>query len=341
MKSEGNVKKGVIYCSSKAMCQEIAEELECGYYHARVIDGADRLAEWVEKGGFIVATSALGTGVDFVGIVCIVHIGMPWSMIDYAQESGRGGRGGEVVDSVIIVEEGEVEDRAGQCNGSADVLATAQFMHVDGCRRGMMSEYLDGKRIDCRDIDSAGCDQCGERLIKWQESKSQCAGEWEQVSRAMDKLVDGCAVCWLMGDTMINVGKDYWMTHSTRRCKGRYERLSGEELDLFRGKYVRYKVDRHSCMKCGISQLYCATREDVGARCQWGNIVIPIVRAAVGQEAGIATIREAGYMGEVGGEFADYGKWLGQRHIRQVWGKYFSNAMVVCIRIILGFDDGD
>ena len=55
------------------------------------------------------ATSALGTGLDFPGIVFILHVGMLWSLTDFAQESGRGGRAGERVDLVIVVEEGEVE----------------------------------------------------------------------------------------------------------------------------------------------------------------------------------------------------------------------------------------
>jgi len=75
--------KGVVYCSSKAQCERLAGELGCGYYHAENVDRADRLAEWAESGGYIVATSALGTGVDFLGIVFILHMGMPWSMIDY------------------------------------------------------------------------------------------------------------------------------------------------------------------------------------------------------------------------------------------------------------------
>jgi superfamily II DNA helicase RecQ len=30
--------KGVVYYHSKAQCKEIAEELDCSYYHARVVD---------------------------------------------------------------------------------------------------------------------------------------------------------------------------------------------------------------------------------------------------------------------------------------------------------------
>jgi superfamily II DNA helicase RecQ len=76
--------KGVVYCRSKQQCEELAEVLGCGCYHAGVPDCGDRLGQWLEEGGLIAATLALGTGVDFPGIVFILHVGMPWSMIDYA-----------------------------------------------------------------------------------------------------------------------------------------------------------------------------------------------------------------------------------------------------------------
>ena len=101
--------KGVVYCRSKQQCEDLAEALACAYYHAGDVDRAERLRQWLMDVGLIVATSALGTGVDFPGIVYIVHVGMPWSIIDYAQESGRGGRAGERVNSVVLVEHGEVE----------------------------------------------------------------------------------------------------------------------------------------------------------------------------------------------------------------------------------------
>ena len=76
--------KGVVYCLSKAVCESMAKELDCGYYHADADNRAEQLQEWVEQGGLIVATSALGTGVDYAGIVYILHVGMPWSMTDFA-----------------------------------------------------------------------------------------------------------------------------------------------------------------------------------------------------------------------------------------------------------------
>ncbi|CAN9385033.1 unnamed protein product [Alternaria alternata] len=69
--------KGVVYCRSKQQCEELAEALGCGCYHAGDIERAERLKQWLLDGGLIVATSALGTGVDFPGIVYILHVGMP------------------------------------------------------------------------------------------------------------------------------------------------------------------------------------------------------------------------------------------------------------------------
>jgi superfamily II DNA helicase RecQ len=62
----------------------MADKLNYTYYHAGVVDRAERLALWAEEGGLIVATSALGTGVDFPGVILIIHVRMPWSMIDFA-----------------------------------------------------------------------------------------------------------------------------------------------------------------------------------------------------------------------------------------------------------------
>ncbi|GAB7357794.1 hypothetical protein MBLNU459_g0611t1, partial [Dothideomycetes sp. NU459] len=101
--------RGVVYSRSRDQCEGLAEDLGCAYYHAGAADKEEKLAGWLEKGGLIVATSALGTGVDFPGVVFVLHVNLPYGMIDFAQESGRAGRGGEDVDSVIMVEEGVTE----------------------------------------------------------------------------------------------------------------------------------------------------------------------------------------------------------------------------------------
>jgi superfamily II DNA helicase RecQ len=319
--------KGVVYCRSKQQCEDMAAALGCAYYHAGVPDRAERLTRWLQKGGLMVATSALGTGVDFPGIVFILHVGMPWSMIDYAQESGRGGRAGERVDSVILVEHGEVERTMERMSEDLDVQAMGMFLIGSGCRRGLMSGYLDGKRVVCNDIESAGCDRCGEGTREWQESQREASTEWQQVQEVMDEIREGCAVCWMLGEA----GTEAWREHRTMQCTA-YTGVTGLELDGFR-RQIRDGGGSHSCRRCWVSQKYCATGEDIGNRCQWPNVVVPLARAAGELDEGARIIRECGYQGELGGSWNEYATWLGLRHRRRVWGEYFSNAMVVAIRI--------
>jgi len=55
------------------------------------------------KEKMMVATSALGTGVDVPGIRVVVHLGRPHGIIGFVQEVGRAGRGGERVQSTIVI----------------------------------------------------------------------------------------------------------------------------------------------------------------------------------------------------------------------------------------------
>ena len=111
----------------------LAKELGCSHYHAAVIDKEERLEQWLAVSGIITAISALSTGVDYPGIVFVLHVGLPYGMIDFAQESGRAGRDGEEVDSLILVDEEEME-RAGQKDCMIDEEVMGCFMQASGCR---------------------------------------------------------------------------------------------------------------------------------------------------------------------------------------------------------------
>ncbi|CAD0056321.1 unnamed protein product [Aureobasidium pullulans] len=236
--------KGVIYCRSIDQCKDMAKELGCAYYYGGSIDNEDKLAVWMETGGLIVATSALGTGVDFPGIVFILHIDLPYGMIDYAQESGRAGRAGEEVDSIIIVEQGKVESirQASRIRG-LDEEIIAEFVTTRECRRQVMSRYLDGKIVECGAGDKNG-------------------KERETVEKTLDDLTDGCASCWMLAVTQ-NRGhegnNDLW-TYSAQDCTIRQLNDSGlglseDECNKFR-QAIRYEKSTHSCHKCGIKENY-------------------------------------------------------------------------------------
>ena len=49
------------------------------------------------------ATGALRIGVNISGIVYVIHVDRLYDMTSFVQQSGRGGRNGEVSDSVVFV----------------------------------------------------------------------------------------------------------------------------------------------------------------------------------------------------------------------------------------------
>jgi superfamily II DNA helicase RecQ len=63
------------------------------------------LKAWsMQDSRWIVATGALGTGIDIAGVMYVVHIDRLYGLTSFVQQSGRGGRGGEVSESIIIVQ---------------------------------------------------------------------------------------------------------------------------------------------------------------------------------------------------------------------------------------------
>ncbi len=93
---------GIIYSGTRKEAEAIGQiltethELKAFVYHAGLSD-KDRKQiqdEWMKKGGIIVATTAMGMGVDVPDIRFVFNTGMTGSIEDYAQMIGRAGRDG-------------------------------------------------------------------------------------------------------------------------------------------------------------------------------------------------------------------------------------------------------
>jgi len=98
-------KRGVIYVQSYAVGEVISTALKCRFYKARVEQKGELLKEWISgPGGWIVATGALGTGINIEGIIYVIHVGRLYGLTSFVQQSGRGGRNGEVSDSIIVAQ---------------------------------------------------------------------------------------------------------------------------------------------------------------------------------------------------------------------------------------------
>jgi ATP-dependent DNA helicase RecQ len=93
---------GIVYCITRAEVDRTAAALqELGYsalpYHAGMSDEErirNQEAFLTEQADTIVATIAFGMGIDKSNVRYVVHAGMPKSLENYQQESGRAGRDG-------------------------------------------------------------------------------------------------------------------------------------------------------------------------------------------------------------------------------------------------------
>ncbi|KAF3769392.1 P-loop containing nucleoside triphosphate hydrolase protein [Cryphonectria parasitica EP155] len=171
--------KGVVYCRLRQQCTAVAEELGCSFHHSGMSEEERRAAceAWAAGQGphrWITATTGLGTGVDIEGIVAVVHMELPYGLVDFVQQTGRGGRrAGEVVESVIVYngQPGRRNEHAGFVEEN-NQLQMEQFVSITGCWRAVLAAFMDGVGGEgCQDLDGAEqCDQC-------QKEQGAAAGE--------------------------------------------------------------------------------------------------------------------------------------------------------------------
>ena len=99
--------KGVIYYWSKKQCEVLAEAIGYVYHYSDMAEDARKRIQmaWASGQGdvWIMTITGLRTGINIGGIMAVVHIEQPYGLVDFMQQTGRGGqRAGEVVNLVII-----------------------------------------------------------------------------------------------------------------------------------------------------------------------------------------------------------------------------------------------
>ena len=89
-KDLGEDERVVVFCRSIKRCEELVGLLECEMYHSRYGGKSQGLASWTAGDKKVmVATSALGTGIDLKGITHVVHVERPWSLIEWGADRNQ------------------------------------------------------------------------------------------------------------------------------------------------------------------------------------------------------------------------------------------------------------
>jgi superfamily II DNA helicase RecQ len=94
-----------VYVQSYTTSKVISKALDCPFYKAKADNKGVILQEWIQGArGWIVATSALGTGINIKGIVQVVHMDWPYRLTSFMQQLGRRGQNSKVSNSTIIAQ---------------------------------------------------------------------------------------------------------------------------------------------------------------------------------------------------------------------------------------------
>jgi superfamily II DNA or RNA helicase len=160
--------KCIVYCKSIDDCRDMAETLGCLCHHSRMTDiqRRDAVARWLSAQGspVMVATTGLGTGLDFRGIVLIIHSGIPYGLVDYIQQTGRGARReGQFVQCVAV------HDGVKPAEAKGISIVSLKNQHAmwtvataPGCMREQIAMIMDGVPGECcADLpDAVPCCRC-------------------------------------------------------------------------------------------------------------------------------------------------------------------------------------
>jgi RecQ family ATP-dependent DNA helicase len=242
--------KVIVYGGSIERVERLGEMLSCETYHSKVdtTKGKEkRLKEWIGGGRLIVATSALGLGVDVPNVRLVVHAGMPRRLRDYVQESGRAGRDGCRSEAVVVCgeikvrSEAEDEDKKGQ--GWEEEVK--EYVEGKSCRRVVLDSVMDGwtQRSGCEEGEEA-CDICTGR--QWEAVADE--GEEEGLTEVGEER------------TNIEIEEDF----DRQRRQGQFERWKvereamdeGEEVEEFRRQLESWVGCCAVCRLAGESDVY-------------------------------------------------------------------------------------
>jgi superfamily II DNA helicase RecQ len=362
--------KGIIYCRSTALCEEIAGALGCPAYFAEMKGSrAEVLQTWRQLGGLIVSTSALGVGLDILRVLFTLHIERPWSMLDFVQESGRMRAGGK---SVIVLAQVRQQQQQ-QEQEIDDSQAIEAFVRTAGCRRAVMSKYMDGKQLSCAELQArlgeatapkvAACDNCEEQQSggrkAWQDEQAVQAVQEQAVRAKLDELAQStCPYCWAILHEVFEgqagergQQEQEASRHSLWQCPRVPEIAEIEEIR----RAIRYSREVRTCRKCGMMDYLCergssSSSDQRGSEqnCAWPNVVIPLLcglRAAAEAKATLdssnasartyTTLGRAGYR-EQDSHSVEFSKWISRQYTgRRVLGRVVGNGVAAVIAAIL------
>jgi superfamily II DNA helicase RecQ len=289
--------KALVFCRTKKQTERWAQYFKCGFFHSETNDKRTVLLKWTF--GLMFATGSLGAGVDVDGIKVVIHLGIPYGMVDFDQEVGRGGRKGEVVESIIFVSDEQYEELVGMDEHAMqlDERVIREFIVGAGCRRLAMGKYLNGNQyeINCIGLGEQLCDKCDidlegtqlmrkrrlesqeeerqvrqrqsyqQRAIDYKEMEISIARRFEHVLATVQDLQDICCICLLLK-------KERTKDHGGKYCR-EWETSLNTTFGEFRARYIN-RIKDTCCYTCSLPGDSCDNYRE-RRKCTKVDVIIP------------------------------------------------------------------
>jgi superfamily II DNA helicase RecQ len=200
--SESKGARVMVFLRSCDDAESAAEHLDCEFYHrdiGTVEEKKSRLARWISgesRSPFLACTTAAGAGVDYPHVRWVIHIDDPYGLGEYAQESGRAGRDGELAGASVYMKRNPKQAAPPtplDHPDPTDDKALKDYLSGAECRRLCFARDLDKAKhwTSCKAGDVM-CDVCAE-TEKLPESEVNGAPRLVQQSEPMREHIDTIA----------------------------------------------------------------------------------------------------------------------------------------------------
>lgn len=161
---ENNEGRVIIYGGTIPRTKSLAEELGVDAYYNKAGDREEkrrRMQGWMTTKRLIVATNALGLGINVPDVRLVIHVGLPYEIRAFAQESGRLGRDGKRGQSVVICGKVDGQKSFTQAQQSKRDAEMVEYARGTRCRRFILDKAMDGveRESGCKPIEEM-CDVC-------------------------------------------------------------------------------------------------------------------------------------------------------------------------------------
>ena len=273
----------LIYVMSIALAERLSEYLRCQVLHRNVQDKESVLTRFrSHNSSVLVCTSVLSAGFDYSSVRAVIHFQSAYSIIDFAQESGRAGRDNQPAKSVVFISSASFlfTERDSEAQKAFKLTYLAEKV----CRRRVLNAELDDQHMtECVKNQHALCDLCRAREVERDTVRenvltSQQAVEIEKSNffQVLDYFTDVCTFCFVM-----SLDFEVYKDHHFKNCKAQKHIVSAYLSALEDIRARRLLITDSCCFICFLPTAMCyQTRNSNHSRCKYNNIVFSIVFAA-------------------------------------------------------------